>query len=111
MIAAPFGETVVLKSRTVTGQDADGNDVYGTTAATLEGVPVWPRNSSELVQGENLTIVGLSALLPPGTDASAIDVVTVYGGDYEIDGEPGRYRSPFTNTEPGVLVNLTRISG
>ena len=111
MIAAPFGETVTLKVRAVTGQDSDGNDVYGTTPTTLEGVPVWPRNSSELVQGESLTIVGLTALLPPGTDASAIDAVTVYGLDYEIDGEPGRYRSPFTNTDPGVLVNLTRITG
>lgn len=111
MIAAPFGETVVLKTRSITGQDADGNDVYGTTTTTLEGVPVWPRNSSELVQGQDTLIVGLSALLPPGTNPAAIDAVTVYGQDYEIDGEPGRYRSPFTNTDPGVLVNLTRIAG
>lgn len=107
----PFGESVTLHTRGVTGQDSDGNDVYGDTPTTLVNVPVWPRNASELVQGEDMLITGLSALLPPGTDVTGIDRVTVYGDPYEVDGEPGHYKSPFTATNPGVLVNLTRITG
>lgn len=106
----PFGETVVLNRRTKTGVDSDGNDVYGITPTTLTKVPVWPRNASELVQGEDMLITGLSALLPPGTSVTGIDSVTVYGKNYEVDGEPGHYRNPFTNLDPGVLLNLTRIA-
>jgi len=106
-----FGEAVTLHGRTVTGQDSDGNDVYSDAPTTLTGVPVWPRSSTELVQGQDTLIVGLSALLPAGTDVSSVDRVTVYGKDYDIDGEPGTFRSPFTNLDPGVLVNLTRATG
>jgi hypothetical protein len=115
----PFGETVTLHARGLTWQDEDGNDVSDPTrdvVTTLTGVPVWPRNASEGRQGENtqgsdMLITGLSALLPAGTVVTAIDKVDVYGQSYEIDGEPGRYQSPFTGTNPGVLVNLTRITG
>lgn len=110
-MVAVFGETVVLHVRTVTGQDADGNDVYGDVSTTLLNVPVWPRSAVELVQGQDTLVTGLSALLPPGTNVSAVDKVTVYGDGYDIDGEPGRYRSPFTNLDPGVLVHLTRATG
>ena len=106
-----FGETVTLHGRTVTGRDSDGNDVYTDAPTTLHGVPVWPRSAVELVQGQDTLITGLSALLPAGTSVAGVDKVTVYGKDYDIDGEPGVYRSPFTNLQPGVLVNLTRATG
>lgn len=111
-----FGESVTLHSRTATGEDEYGNDVFTVTDTSLTNVPVWPRNSSELVQGEDLTIVGLQALLPAGTSVWSIDSLTVQTGayagrSYEIDGEPGYYKSPFTGRDPGVLVNLTRITG
>lgn len=110
----PFGETVTLHTSGLTLQDEDGNDVSDPdwdVTTTLTGVPVWPRNASELVQGQDTLITGLSALLPAGTVVTAIDSVDVYGQSYEIDGEPGIFQSPFTGTNPGVLVNLTRITG
>lgn len=107
----PFGETVVLHTRAVSGQDGDGNDVRSDAPTTLTGVPVWPRNSSELVQGQDTSIVGLTALLPAGTSVAGVDKVTVYGDTYEVDGEAGHLISPFTGTNPGVLVNLTRVTG
>lgn len=106
-----FGETVTLNQRAVTGQDADGNDIYANTPTVVANVPVWPRNSSELVQGQDTLIIGLYALLPAGTDVEAIDSVTVYGKDYSLDGEPGRYVSPFTGTSGGVQIALTRVTG
>lgn len=104
-----FGETVTLITRTVTGQDGDGNDVYGSTPTTLTNVPVWPAGASELVQGQDTAITGLYALLPPGVDVSTVDAVSVYGDTYEVDGQPGRYASPFTGLNPGVLVHLTEV--
>lgn len=106
-----FGQTVVLVTRTRSGEDAYGNDIFTPTAKTLRGVAVWPRSSVENVQGRDTVVTGLTALLPADTDASAIDKVTVYGSDYEVDGDPNVYDSPLTGSNPGVVVNLRRVAG
>lgn len=106
-----YGETVVVHRRTVTGQDSDGNDVFGVVSTSLAPVPVWPRQSFETLRGQDQIVTGLTALFPVGTAVVGIDTVTVYGVDYVVDGEPGRYRSPLTGLDPGVLVNLTRVTG
>lgn len=108
-----FGETLVVHTRTRSGQDAYGNDVFTTTDTTLTNVPVWPAGATELVQGEDLTITGLYALLPAGSNVTAIDYVTRQrdGKRYEVDGEPGFYTSPFTGLDPGVRVHLTKVEG
>lgn len=111
MTTFAYGDTVTIVSRALTGQDEFGNDVYSETSVDVPRVPVWPRASSENVQGEDQVIIGLAALLPAGTDVAAIDAVIVAGARYEIDGEPARFRSPFTNLNPGVQVNLTRVTG
>lgn len=107
----PHGKTVTLVTRSVTGQDAFGNDVYTESSSDVAQVPVWPRGATELVQGQDTTITGLSALLPEWTNVAAIDAVIVDGNRYEVDGEPGRFESPFTGLNPGVLVNLSRVAG
>ena len=38
----PFGQTVTLLTRSVSGRDAYGNDELTSTSTTLTGVPVWP---------------------------------------------------------------------
>lgn len=109
------GETVVLIGRTVTGRDSDGNDVYTDTETTLTNCPAWPRTSSELVQGQDLVIIGLNVLCPPGTNARAVDRARIdagpNAGTYEVDGEPGAWSSPLTGWTPGVQVALTRVTG
>ena len=111
-----FGQAVVLHSRTVTGQDDYGNDVYADTDTTVPNVPVWPRNSSELVQGQDTLIVGLWCLLPATVggvpiDPTAVGEITVAGKRYKIDGEPGDFRvSPLTGNGIGWQVALSRVS-
>lgn len=107
-----FGRTVTLHSRGITGQDADGNDVYGDTDICVDSVAVWPRTSSEQIQGQDLVITGLVCVLPCSTDPSAVDAVTISGRRYDVDGEPGDYtRSPLTGSTLGWLLNLRRVTG
>lgn len=109
---APFGRTITLHSRAVTGQDADGNDVYGDTDTTLTNVPVWPRTSSEIVQGQDTTIVGMACIVPSSVNPHAVDAVSIGADRYQIDGEPGDYtQSPLTGSALGWLLNLTRVEG
>lgn len=111
LVSFPDAEDVTLVSRAVSGQDSYGNDVYGEMQTVIPGCPVWPRSSSENVQGGDLTVVGVATLLPSGTDVAAVDAVLIGGLRYEVDGEPAHYRSPFTNLDPGVLLNLRRVTG
>lgn len=112
MTGFPFGRTVTLIGRTVTGQDGYGNDVRAEARTDVPGCPVWPRTAgAELVQGQDTVLKGLGVLLPPGTDVAAVDAVEVDGLRYEVDGEPARWQSPFTGTVPGVQVSLLRVEG
>ena len=105
-----FGETITLNRPTVSGQDGYGNDVYTTTAETLANVPVWPATSTESVQGQDLVSADLTAVLPSGTDVAAVDSVLVYGDTYQIVGQPGRYRNPFSGTDL-IEIQLRKVTG
>jgi len=115
-VIAPFTQQVTLVTRTVSGQDAYGNDVFTETSTVVDGCVVWPRDGNgtsgnEQVQGKDMVIVGLSLLLPAGTVVTATDRIVVNGLSYEVTGEPGHFSSPFTGLDPGVLVGLTRVTG
>jgi hypothetical protein len=106
------GETLTLITRSPAGRDADGNQTYTSTETDVAGCPVWPRSSSERVQGQDTVIDGLTTVLPVGTDVSAIDAIRLTGGEtYEVDGQPGTYSSPFTGLNPGIVVQLTKVAG
>lgn len=105
------GETLTLITKTVTGRDSYGNVVYGSTTADIPNCPVWPRTSSELVQGQDTVIAGVTAMLPAGTDVKAIDAIGWNGDTYQVDGQPGLYTSPFTGLDPGIEVQLTKVTG
>lgn len=104
-------------TRTVSGTDADGNDTFATGSVEYSGLPVWPNsggsytNSREATGDRDQVITGINVLFPYGADVAAIDRVTVYGLDYEVDGDPARYHNPFTGTKAGILVTLKRVTG
>lgn len=110
----PYGETVtVLTAGTTT--DRYGNEVpdWGNATSTLvPGCGVAPRSSSELNDPSRAAvIVGLTVYLPPGSVVSARDRMVVRGGTYEVVGEPGDWRSPFTGEAFGLEVALQRVEG
>jgi len=107
-----YGETVIHIGRTLTGaKDADGNDVYTNTETTYVNVPVWPTGSTEAVQGQDVVTTGITTLIPAGASVAATDQVRVYGGLYDVVGDPGRFASPFTATTAGVEVHLKAVTG
>jgi hypothetical protein len=103
--------TITLLSRTRSGTDADGNDTYTTTETPLPGAFVYPRTSSELVQGQDTVIVGLTLSAPPGTVIHSTDRVRVGTDVYEIDGAAADWTSPFTGWDAGVQAALTKVTG
>jgi hypothetical protein len=112
-----FGETVTLLKLAITGQDDYGNDILTKTPSVIAGCPTWPRSAgnqmftSEHVQAQDIVIVGLTIVFPPGTDVHFTDQVIVRGDLYEIDGEPGIHTSPLTGFAAGVEIALKRFMG
>lgn len=106
-----FPESATLIARGVTGQDSDGNDVYGTTETPVTGAFA-PAGATELVQGQDTVIATPTFYLSPGSPIPApTDRLTVRGVTYEIDGQPEVYLNPFTGEQPGAVVRLERVTG
>lgn len=108
------GETVTVITRTVTGRDQRGNDVYDDEEVDVDGVVLWPdTGESEDVQGRDLVTGCMRALIPPNApvQVAATSRVLARGLLYEVSAAPDDWRSPFTSRRPGTEVRLTRITG
>lgn len=95
------------------GVDEYGDPVAGTEdRATLTGAYVAPRETSEIVnRGRAGVIVGLTLFAPYDTDLAFTDRIEVDGVSYDIEGEPGKWRNPFTDWEAGIQAALVRSAG
>jgi hypothetical protein len=109
-VSGPFGETVVIHSRTLGTPDAEGNDTWTDTDTTLGGVSLYPRLSAEFVQGQDLNVIGLTAVFLPALVLRATDELTARGVRWAIDGEPAQYVSSLTG-HTLTQVHLTRATG
>ena len=106
----PFGEMITLVRRTVTGQDGDGNDVYGETLTDVSGA-FDPAVGFERTQGMDQVESQPQVLLPAGTVVASVDAVIVRGLRFEVDGTANVWNSPFTGWAAGVAVPLKRVTG
>lgn len=112
----PNGETVTIVRPGPPTQDPYGNDVPGApTEITVGGCAVAPRGEAsaadELTDARDTVIVGLTLWAPYGTDIRATDRVRVGGALYEVDGQPGSFRSPFTGSTGPVVAALELVTG
>ena|GEM_PF-2150160 len=111
-------ESASIITRTVTGQDSDGNDVYGTASTATTGVyapssgVAGVAGSAEAMQGQEMVVTQPTFYLSDGAPVpTATDRLQVRGLLYEIDGEAAVYHNPFTGYEPGPVLRLTRVTG
>lgn len=111
MIAPPFPETFSIVTRAVTGQDADGNDVYGETEIAAFGAFA-PEGSTELIQGQETVLTHPTIYLNPESPVpSPTDKIRARGVLYDVDGDPQVFHNPFTGDEPGPVLRLLRVTG
>jgi hypothetical protein len=111
------GETIVIVRPGPPTQDSYGNDVAGPPAEIeVVGCAVAPRDgtgtaSNERLDARDTVITGLTLYAPYGTDIRATDQIRVNGELYEVDGQPGSFRSPFTASTGPVVVALELVTG
>lgn len=92
--------------------DAYGDPVGDPDEDELDGCSVAPRTSTDIAdRGRQGVVIGLTLLAPFGTDIIHTDQLKVDGVLYDIDGDPGSWKNPFTGWEAGIEVALTRATG
>lgn len=113
--------TVVRVRRAPGGFDDYGDPVSSSeTRVTMEGCIVAPRSSVAVgtsasteasSRGRQGVIVGLTMFAPYGTDIVHTDQIEVDGELFEVEGEVGAWKSPFSEWEAGLEVALRRAAG
>lgn len=101
------------------GVDEYGDPITSSPSTTeLVGAFTAPRDavgsreSSEINQrGRAGVIVGLTLYAPYGTDLRRDDQVDIDGTLFDVEGEVGSWRNPFTSWEAGIEVALRRATG
>lgn len=107
-----FGETVTLMSKAPAYRDRQGNTRYATTATDVPGCGVRLLSQTEVSQGRSdQTVDTVEVIAPPGTVATAVDMVRVRGLDYLVDGTPGAVTDSSTGADAGVRIVGKRVRG
>jgi hypothetical protein len=106
------GQQVTVITRTVTGQDDYGNDVYSEKSRVVSGCVLSPGNTSEDIQGTASVLSDVILHAPLGTAIGPYDAVLLSDGQrYRAAGQPKNWVSPFTGSSSLIEVPLARITG
>ncbi|TAK89389.1 MAG: hypothetical protein EPO06_12060 [Burkholderiaceae bacterium] len=112
VLGVPFGETVTVLTRTVTGRDGYGNDVYGSAETEVEACAVRILSSTESRdKGADKVVDSIEVIMPPASSVTAADRLRVRGVVYAVDGRPEPLTDPMTGADPGLRVIAKRTTG
>lgn len=108
--------TVVLLRRVGGGRDQYGDPIPEThERVALEDAVVAPRMASNDVSADithsyarTSLVTGLVLYAGPGVHIRPVDSIEVDGRTYSIEGEIGRWQSPYSMWEPGQQMALRR---
>jgi hypothetical protein len=107
----PYGVTVTLVKRILSGQDANGNDTYTEKTLQVSNVVFVPGGASENLTFADQTNTIEQFYLPWGTDVNTYDAIIFQGIEYEIQGVPSQWVSPFSGRPSPIRVTAVKVSG
>lgn len=107
----PFGKTVTIRKRTVSGRDDYNNDTYAFVEENIAQCVVQPGGSSEETDFADRLTDDITVFFPFGTDISYIDAIVLDGVEYEVRGVPQEWRSPFSGNTSPIQVSAVKVAG
>lgn len=106
------GQPVTFVTRTVTGQDEYGDDVYTEVQHVVNGCGISPGNSSEDIQGTASVLSDVILHVPNSNAIGLFDAVILPDGrKYRLTGTPNTWQSPFTGTRSFMEIPLQVVTG
>src|SRR5215472_1544933 len=107
----PYGRTVTVLHRYVSGQDQWGNDVYSYTSENVGPCSIQQASSRENINFADQAITGVVVYVPWGTQISYLDAIVVDGTTYEVNAEPDHWTSPFSRRSAPIRVQGLVVKG
>jgi hypothetical protein len=107
----PYGVTVTVVRRTVSGRDEYGNDTYSSATEDISPCVIQPGSSSEVVQFTDQLSTDIVVYFPYGTDVEYVDALIYNGIQYEVQGQPQSWLSPFSGNTAPVEVRASKVTG
>lgn len=106
-----------VRVRRRTGQTPHGDPTFAEH--TVDGCTWAPRSEEELTDLRESVITGYWLFAPYGADIQPTDRVIIpkivdkngASVEWQVDGEPGRWQSPWSQDEVGLQVALQRAAG
>jgi len=110
-IPFPKGITVTRLRGTRVDDGYGGERIDWTTpeSLTLTGCAMAPLVEDEILTAGRDAGVAAWTLYCAWADVKADDRMDTPHGLYEVDGEPGRWESPYTGRRPGMSVRLRKV--
>lgn len=103
-----FARTTIQRIRAeLLPRDVLGNqelDWVNAPEVDIHGCVIYPGATDELTVGRNTALIQWTVIAPADADIRATDRIKVDGKIYEIDGEPGRWRSASGTLDSLVLL-------
>ena len=109
--ALPYGQMVTILHRTVTGRDEYGNDTYTSTSEVVGPCSVQQGSSRENQAFNDQVITGVTVFMPYGTEVGYLDAIVINGVQYEVNGDPAVWVSPFSGRTAPIRVDAVAAKG
>lgn len=100
----PYGGITVTVQRAVFDR---WNDATYTDHHQISGCLEYPASSTE---ADNAVTDSRVLLAPNGADILSTDRILIHGLAYQVQGLPKSWTDPFTGWDPGMQVDLVRVS-
>lgn len=107
----PYSQTITLVQRVLSGQDEYGNDTYTDNPVEVSNCIVQPASSNENDQWTEQISTDITVFVPYGTEVSALDALLINGTEYEIQGIPQQWLSPFSGNTSPTQVRASQVTG
>lgn len=92
----------------------ENTELSWATPSSLDiaNVAVAPGPSAESVEADRSRLdIDFTLYLPYGADVKPLDRVVVRGNTYEVEGNRSDWRSPYTSSSVGSVVQVRRVAG
>lgn len=90
--------------------DSYGKLVMQSYDQVIPGAAIWPSSTSETRQGQERSRNAYLLVLPQSVVVDAIDRVVWRGLEYDVEGDPEMFQSPFTGSSLQQL-SIVRVEG
>ena len=107
----PYGTTLTMIRRVLSGTDDYGNDAYSDVSVSVGDCVINPVSSNETTNFTDQVNTTITVFVPFGTDVSFLEAFVINGEKYEVQGDPETFVSPFSGHVSPIQIRAIKTTG